>query len=257
MSFLEAILLGAIEGLTEFLPISSTGHLILASRLLGIEQTIAHKSFEIVIQLGSILAVVALYYEKLIRDRALVAKLAVAFLPSGLVGFFLYKQIKSLFAAETVAYALIIGGVVLIAIELFRKPKIAQIDADASVENISFKRAFLIGCAQCFAMIPGVSRSAATIIGGLLCGLNRPSAALFSFLLAVPTMLIATSYDLYKNYDSFSADQTISLAIGFITAFFTALIVIKTFMRFISRFNFAPFGVYRVIVGALFLWIIA
>ncbi|MDR2639278.1 MAG: undecaprenyl-diphosphate phosphatase [Helicobacteraceae bacterium] len=253
MDFFEAALLGVVEGLTEFLPISSTGHLILVSRLLSIEQTQTHKSFEIVIQLGSILAVVALYYKRLIRDFDLLSKLAVAFLPTGLVGFLLYKHIKSLFSTQTVAYALIIGGAALIAIELFYKPKTKRI---SGVDRVGYKQAFLIGCAQCFAMIPGVSRSAATIIGGLLCGLDRSSAALFSFLLAVPTMLIAVSYDLYKNYNEFSADQTISLAIGFITAFIVALVVIKSFMRFISRFNFAPFGVYRIIAGAIFLWVV-
>jgi undecaprenyl-diphosphatase len=253
MDFFEAVLLGVVEGLTEFLPISSTGHLILVSRLLGIEQSDAHKSFEIAIQLGSIFAVVALYCKRFARDFNLLAKLAVAFLPTGLIGFFLYKYIKSLFAGEIVAYSLIIGGAALIAIELFYKPKTERI---SGVERIGFKQAFLIGCAQCFAMIPGVSRSAATIIGGLLCGLDRSSAALFSFLLAVPTMLVAVSYDLYKNYDSFSADQSINLAIGFTTAFIVALAVIKTFMRFISRFNFTPFGIYRIAVGAIFLWIV-
>ncbi|MDR1911073.1 MAG: undecaprenyl-diphosphate phosphatase [Helicobacteraceae bacterium] len=251
MSLFEAFLLGIVEGLTEFLPISSTGHLILASNLLGIDLDEAHKSFVIVIQLGSILAVVALYFKKLISDFNLLVKLAIAFFPTGLIGLLFYKQIKELFAPQTVAYALIIGGVILIAIELFYKPKTER---TTSVENVTFAQAFLIGCAQCFAMIPGASRSAATIIGGLLCGLDRKSAALFSFLLAVPTMLIATCYDLYKNYGSFSQDQTINLAIGFITAFFVALIVIKGFLRFISRFNFAPFGVYRVVIGAIFLW---
>ncbi|MDR2033460.1 MAG: undecaprenyl-diphosphate phosphatase [Helicobacteraceae bacterium] len=254
MSLFEALLLGIVEGLTEFLPISSTGHLILTSNLLGINLDEAHKSFVIVIQLGSILAVVALYFKKLISDFNLLIKLAIAFFPTGLIGLLFYKQIKELFAPQTVAYALIIGGVILIAIELFYKPKTER---TTSVENVTFAQAFLIGCAQCFAMIPGASRSAATIIGGLLCGLDCKSAALFSFLLAVPTMLIATGYDLYKNYGSFNQDQTINLAIGFITAFFVALIVIKGFLRFISKFNFAPFGVYRVVIGALFLWIAA
>lgn len=249
-----AFLLGIVEGLAEFLPVSSTGHLILTSRLLGIEQSEAHKSFEIIIQLGSICAVIALYYKKLIGDFNMIAKLAVAFLPVGAIGFLFGKQIKSLFAVETVAYALIVGGVILIAIELFYKPKTERIE---SVDRVSYKQAFLIGCAQCFSMIPGASRSAATIIGGLLCGLDRQTAALFSFLLAVPTMLIATGYTLVTNYDSFSADQTINLAIGFVTAFLVALIVIKTFMRFISRFNFIPFGVYRIAVGAIFLFIVA
>ncbi|MDR1451984.1 MAG: undecaprenyl-diphosphate phosphatase [Helicobacteraceae bacterium] len=253
MSPLEALTLGIVEGLTEFLPISSTGHLILVSRLLGIEQSETHKSFEIVIQLGSILAVVALYFKRLVGDFNLLTKLAVAFLPTGAIGFLFYKQIKALFAAETVAYSLMIGGAILIAVELFYKPK-KRLISDSN--NIDFKQAFLIGCAQCFSMIPGASRSAATIIGGLLCGLDRSTAALFSFLLAIPTMLIAAGYDLYKNYDSFSADQTINLAIGFVAAFLVALVVIKTFLLFISRFNFAPFGVYRIFAGAIFLWIV-
>ncbi|MDR2904480.1 MAG: undecaprenyl-diphosphate phosphatase [Helicobacteraceae bacterium] len=252
MTMFESLLLGVVEGLTEFLPISSTGHLILVSQIFGIEQSESHKSFEIAIQLGSILAVVAIYFRRFLGDFNLLGKLAVAFAPTGAVGFLLYKHIKTLFESGVAAYSLIIGGLVLIAIELFKKSEANTI----AVENITYKKAFAIGCAQCFSMIPGTSRSAATIIGGLLCGLDRKTAAEFSFLLAVPTMLIATSYDLLKNYDKFSANETANLLVGFITAFVVALVVIKTFLRFISKINFIPFGIYRIAIGLLFIFII-
>ena len=238
-----------MEGLTEFLPVSSTGHLILVSSLLGIDQSENHKSFEIIIQLGSICAVIALYFNRFFTGWRTLLKLAVAFLPTGIVGLLLYKHIKTLFAADTVAYMLIIGGVVLIVIELFFKPK-------NTTDQISFKTALMIGVAQCFAMIPGTSRSAATIVGGLLCKLDRRSAIEFSFMLAVPTMLIATGYDISKNISAFNGSDLTNLLIGFIAAFVVAMIAIKGFLRFIAQFNFIGFGIYRICVGALFLLIV-
>ncbi|GHS88003.1 undecaprenyl-diphosphatase [Campylobacterota bacterium] len=253
MGIIEAFILGIVEGLTEFLPISSTGHLILTSKILGIEQGETHKSFEIIIQLGSICAVIFVYFKKLISDFNLLAKLGAAFIPTGIVGFLFYKHIKELFAPQTVAYALIIGGVILIAIELFYKREKEYV---IEIEKVSFKQAVLIGCAQCLSMIPGTSRSAATIVGGLLCGLDRKTAATFSFLLAVPTMIIATLYDLYKNYQAFDAGDITNLLVGFFTAFFIAIMVIKIFLRFISKFNFTPFGFYRIAIGTIFLWVV-
>lgn len=253
MGIFEAIILGILEGLTEFLPISSTGHLILASHLMGIEQTAVHKSFEVAIQLGSICAVIFVYFKKLFSDFSLMKKLAVAFLPTGILGFLFYKHIKALFAPETVAFMLIAGGIVFIVLEYFYKPKEHHID---KIDDISFKQALLVGFAQSFSMVPGTSRSGATIIGGLLSGLSRKTAVEFSFLLAVPTMIIATGYDILKNLSSFGDADFTNLAAGFITAFLVAMLAIKWFLKFVAKFSFVPFGVYRIILGVAFLYIL-
>lgn len=253
MGIFEAVMLGILEGLTEFLPISSTGHLILASKLLGIGQTDVHKTFEVSIQLGSIMAVVFLYFKKLLSDTVLIKKLAVAFLPTGILGFLLYKHIKALFVPETVAFMLIIGGFVFIAIEYFYKNKEHAVH---SLDTISYKQALLIGFAQSLSMVPGTSRSGATIIGGLLTGLNRKTAVEFSFLLAVPTMIIATGYDILKNFSSFGASDVSNLAVGFICAFIVALVAIKWFLKFVAKFNFVPFAIYRIALGVIFLYVL-
>lgn len=253
MGIFEAVMLGILEGLTEFLPVSSTGHLILASKLLGVAQTDVQKSFEVVIQLGSICAVIFLYFERLIRDFSLAKKLAVAFLPTGILGFLLYKHIKTLFAPEIVAFMLIAGGVVFIILEFFYKEKEHHV---RKIEDMSYKQAFFIGFAQSISMIPGTSRSGATIIGGLFSGLNRKTAVEFSFLLAVPTMIIATAYDVLKNFSSFGVSDLSNLAAGFIAAFLVAMFAIKLFLKFVARFSFVPFGVYRIILGVVFLYIL-
>jgi len=254
MSTLDALILGIVEGATEFLPVSSTGHMILASHLLGLKQDSFQKSFEVIIQLGSILAVIFTFKEYLFKDKELWKRLLIAFLPTAILGFTLYKIIKSLFSPETVAYMLIIGGTVFILVELFYKEKEHHID---DVDKISYKQAFLIGLFQSLAMIPGTSRSGATIIGGLLIGLKRKTAAEFSFLLAVPTMLAATGYDTLKHYHEFDTSNITALIIGFITAFVVALAIIKWFLNFIKRHTFIPFGVYRIIIGAIFLmWVL-
>ncbi len=249
MGILEAIILGIVEGLTEFLPVSSTGHLILVSTLLGISQTETQKTFEIAIQLGSILAVVFLYREKLFSSTLLWKKLIVAFIPTGTLGFLLYKIIKSLFDPSIVVTMLILGGVFFIIVEKFYK---IEPHPYHRVEYIPYYTAFAIGFFQSFAMIPGTSRSGASIIGGLLMGLDRKTAAEFSFLLAVPTMFVATGYDVFKHYNEFSVDNWINLITGFITAFIFAIVSIKLLLKFISTHSFVPFGVYRIIVGILF-----
>ncbi len=253
MGIFEAIILGILEGLTEFLPISSTGHLILASHLMGIEQTSVHKSFEVSIQLGSIFAVIFLYFKKLFGDFGLMKKLAVAFLPTGILGFLFYKHIKALFAPESVAFMLIIGGVIFIVLEYFYKEKEHHIH---KIDDISYRQALLIGFAQAVSMVPGTSRSGATIIGGLLSGLTRKTAVEFSFLLAVPTMIVATGYDVLKNFSSFGSADLSNLAGGFIAAFLVAMLAIKLFLKFVAKFSFVPFGVYRIILGVAFLYIL-
>jgi len=250
LGIIESIILGIVEGLTEFLPVSSTGHLILVSKLLGLEQTDAHKAFEVAIQSGAILAVVFLYREKLTHSIDLWKRLIIAFIPTGILGFLLYKIIKGLFSPYIVSIMLIVGGLVFIAVEFFYKKSEHQID---DILKIPYYKAFFIGVFQSIAMIPGTSRSGATIIGGLLLGLDRKTAAEFSFLLAVPTMFAATSYDIMKNYHHFHIENWIALLTGFVTAFVFAVLAIKLFIGFVSRYNFVPFGIYRIILGFIFL----
>ena len=252
MDLLNAIILGVVEGLTEFLPVSSTGHLILASRLLGLEQTDFLKSFEIAIQLGAILAVVVLYWRSLLFDISVLKRVLAAFLPTAIVGFVFYKLIKKFLIgnSQVVVWSLLLGGIGLIIFELVHKEKKEALD---KLESISYRNAFLIGLFQSCAVIPGVSRSAATIIGGLLLGLNRKTIVEFSFLLAVPTMLAATLLDLLKSAGSFSPGQLMFLPIGFLTSFVVAIGSIKFFLHFIKTHNFIPFGIYRISAAIIFL----
>ena len=254
MSFFDSIILGIVEGITEFLPISSTGHLILASKLLELPQSEFLKSFEIIIQLGAILAVIVLYARSFL-NLELLKKIAVAFLPTAVIGLTLYPVIKTyLLGNETVVLAaLFLGGIALIAFELLNKKEGA---AGVSVSAISYRESLLIGLFQSIAVIPGVSRSAATILGGLILGINRVAIVEFSFLLAVPTMLAATLLDLIKNASLFSADQFEVLAVGFIVSFVVALISIKFLLRFVQTNTFIPFGIYRVALAFLFWFVI-
>lgn len=250
MTIFDAIILGALEGLTEFLPISSTGHLILASHLLGIEQTNAHKTFEVTIQLGSILAVLFIFAKRLLNDVSLWIKIIIAFLPTAIFGFLFYKTIKALFGIETVAIMLIVGGIAFLIVEYFRRNH--DDSKDKTIDDLTIKEALFIGLFQSLSMIPGTSRSGATIIGGLFSGLSRKSSAEFSFLLAVPTMFAATFYDLYKNRSDMIIDDYSLLAIGFITAFIVAFFTVQAVVKFLTTHTFVAFGVYRVIVGVVF-----
>ena len=255
MTLFDALILGALEGVTEFLPISSTGHLIMASQLLGLQQTAAHKAFEVSIQLGSILAVLFLYAQRLLQDKALWFKIAVAFLPTGALGFLLYKHIKALFGVETVSIMLVAGGILFLIIEYFRRDK--AIDEGKDLSELTIKEALTIGFFQSLSMVPGTSRSGATLIGGLFMGLNRKSAAEFSFLLAIPTMFIATAYDLIKHRHELVVDDWSMLIIAFITAFIFAFATVKAFVGFVSRHTFVPFAIYRIIVGVIFFYFVA
>ncbi|MDD2368813.1 MAG: undecaprenyl-diphosphate phosphatase [Sulfuricurvum sp.] len=254
MTIFDSLILGALEGVTEFLPISSTGHLILASQLLGLQQTAAHKAFEVSIQLGSILAVLFLYAQRLLQDKTLWFKIAVAFLPTGALGFLLYKHIKALFGVETVSIMLIAGGIIFLLVEYLRRDKAIEDGKDLS--ELTMKEAFVIGIFQSLSMVPGTSRSGATIIGGLFSGLNRKSAAEFSFLLAIPTMFIATAYDLFKHRSELVVDDWSMLIIAFVTAFIFAFATVKAFVGFVSRHTFVPFAIYRIIVGIIFFYMV-
>lgn len=254
MNTIEAIILGILEGITEFLPISSTGHMILASSIMNIGDVEFTKTFQISIQIGAILSIVIIYAKQFLRSFSIYLKLGIAFIPSAIVGFLAYDIIKTyLFSPLVVAISLVIGGVILI---LINKKVHGQESAHDELEDISYKNAFYIGLFQCFSIIPGVSRAAATIIGGVCNGLNKKMAMEFSFLLAVPTMIAATGYDLLKSPVIFSESQMILLCIGLLTAFITAWITVKLSMRYINRLGFNHFGYYRIIIGIIFLIII-
>ena len=251
MTIIDAIILGFVEGLTEFLPISSTGHLIVISSFLGLEQTNAHKTFEVAIQLGSILAVLFLFAKRLLVDKMLWVKIIIAFLPTAIFGFLFYKTIKSLFGMESVAIMLIIGGFIFLIVEYFRRNH--DDSKDKTIDELSIKEALTIGLFQSLSMVPGTSRSGATMIGGLFAGLSRKSAAEFSFLLAIPTMFVATFYDLYKNRNEMIIDDYSLLAVGFVTAFVVAFFTVKAVMNFLTTHTFIVFGIYRIIFGILLL----
>lgn len=253
MDLLHVIILGAVEGLTEFLPISSTGHLIIAARLLNLTQTNFLKSFEIAIQLGAILSVIVYFRKSLFIDRKLMKKVIVGFIPTGTLGFILYKLIKNYLLGNTtvVLWSLLLGGIIMIVCEYFHKEKNSK-----NLKELSYKDALMIGLAQAIAVIPGVSRSAATILGGLFMKLNRESAVQFSFLLAIPTLLAATGYDLLKNASGFSADEIGVIAVGFIVAFLTALVSIKFLVSFVKKHTFLVFGIYRIMAAGVLWWIL-
>lgn len=251
MDFFQVIILSVIEGISEFLPISSTGHLILATDILKIQQTNFVKDFHIIIQFGAILAIVLLYWDSLFKNYLLWKKVLAAFIPTAIIGFILFKFIKTFFLGNlyiTLA-SLFLGGFVLIILELIYKEKEHHVD---KVENISYRNTLLIGMFQSIAVIPGVSRSAATIISALFLGTKRKAATEFSFLLAIPTMLAATGLDLIKGNFSFSANEWSLLFIGFMGAFITAFIVVKWFLKYIQTHTFIPFGIYRIIAAILF-----
>jgi len=247
MDFITAFILGIVQGISEFLPISSTGHMILASHLMGLKHTEFLKSFEIAIQVGTILSVVVLYWRSLLVDFEVIKRLVVAFIPTGVLGLTLYKLIKGyLLGSETVVLcSLLIGGIYIIAFEYWYREKE---DATSEIREISYKNAVIIGLFQSIAMIPGVSRSASTILGGLWLGLKRKTIVEFTFLLAVPTMLAATCYDLIKSVSQFSIDQIQYLLVGFVTAFVVALLTIKFLLQFIKTHTFIPFGIYRIVL---------
>ena len=254
MSIIQSIIIAIIEGITEFLPISSTGHMILASTIMKIQDDAFVKTFEIFIQLGAIMAIVMMYAKKFLQSFTIYFKLGVAFIPTGIIGFLAYHFIKTyLFNSTVVAISLIVGGIILVLID---KKVVAKKSKTDVIENISFKNAFFIGLIQCFSMIPGVSRAAATIIGGVFNGLDKKQAMEFSFLLAVPTMLAATGYDLVKTPIVFTSHEIVLLAIGFVVAFFTAWLAVKVFLKIVENYGFKYFGFYRIIIGIVFLlWI--
>jgi undecaprenyl-diphosphatase len=254
----KAAVLGVVEGITEFLPISSTGHLILAGDIIGFTSETA-KTFEVFIQLGAILAVIWFYREKVStsikgigseKTNRFLLNLLIAFLPAAFIGLITHSFIKHhLFNPRTVALALIVGGIAILAIERALKKFVV-----ADIDDVSFKQALSIGLAQTLSLFPGVSRAGATIMGAMCFGLERKAATEFSFFLAIPTMFAATSYDLFKNMHNLTTADLPVFAVGFLVSFFSALVVIKAFLGFVTRHTFDSFAVYRIIFGAVVLF---
>jgi undecaprenyl-diphosphatase len=254
MTIIHAIIIAIVEGLTEFLPVSSTGHMILTSAALDMENTEFLKTFEISIQIGAIMAIVLMYIRRFFRGFEIYKKLIVAFLPTALVGFLAYSFIKQhLFSPVIVSVSLIVGGIILIFVDKQVTGKESRYD---DVENVSVKNAFFIGLVQCISMIPGVSRAGATIVGGVYNGLNKRQATEFSFLLAVPTMFAATGYDLLKTPLKFTHTEIMLLLIGLVVAFIFAWIAVKIFLVIIQKSGFLYFGWYRIAIGLVFLVLI-
>lgn len=258
MTVVESIIIAIVEGLTEFLPISSTGHMIIAEKLLNVTDSEFTKVFTVAIQLGAILAVVVLYWRKFFDAKDFISfylKLAVGVIPALLLGFLFSDKIDALLeSATTVAVALIAGGIILLFIEQFFKNP-----TKTSERDVSFLNALVIGFWQCLAMVPGVSRSAASIIGGMQQKLTREAAAEFSFFLAVPTMMAATGYKLLKHYKTnggFSNEELQLLGVGNLVAFVVAILAIKFFIGFLKKYGFKVWGIYRIVVGIALLILI-
>jgi len=253
LDIFQAVIIGIIEGFTEFLPISSTGHMIVASEFLGVSQDNLTKAYEVIIQFAAIMAVMLVYRDKItIKKIDLWTKLLVAFLPLGVVGFIFKDLIKELFTVNTVAVMFIIGGIVFLIVEKFYREEESH---TTDVEVVDYRQAFLVGVAQIFSLIPGTSRAGATIIGGMLLKMDRKTSAEFSFLLAIPVMGAVTAYDLLKHYQEFADANWIAFGAGFFTAFIVAYATIKLFLVFLQRFTFVAFGIYRIIFGVILLLI--
>jgi undecaprenyl-diphosphatase len=253
MTVLEAVLIAIVEGVTEFLPVSSTGHMILTQGILGMKSDDFLKAFTVNIQFGAILSVVVLYWKRFFQSIDFYIKLLIAFLPAALIGFLLGDQIDAMLeSVPVVAVSLLLGGIVLLKVDDWFKANELQPEKEVKPKN-----ALLIGFFQCLALIPGVSRSAATIIGGMQSGFNRKQAAEFSFFLAVPTMFAASGYKLLKNHEAITSDNLSLLLIGNAVAFIVALLAIKTFIGMLTRYGFKVFGYYRIIVGAIILIMLA
>jgi len=256
MDIFNIIILSVVEGITEFLPISSTGHLILTSNLLQIPQTDFLKTFQIAIQSGAVLAVVNLYWRKLINDKGLILKAIAGLLPTLVVGLLLYSFIKDFLfeSIQTISIALIVGGFIIVFLEYTLKGR--EKNKNNLVDDLSkvtYKQAFLTGLTQSLAVVPGVSRSAASIFGGMILKMNRKTATEFSFILALPTIMAATGFDLVQTAPQFSANQIFQLFIGVAVSFIVSLLTIKWLIKYVSAHTFTNFGWYRIIIGIIFL----
>lgn len=249
MDLLHSAVLGIVEGLSEFLPISSTAHIVFAAKILNIAQSDFTKTFEIAIQSGAILAIVVLYAKRLLVERKVLEKIIYAFIPTAILGFIFYKLIKELLIGNILIslVALFVGGLIIIWAERFFKTKTNNL----TIQQLSNKQAILIGVSQSIAVIPGISRSAATILPSMLFGLSRKEAVEFSFMLAIPTMFAATGYDLLKNSKLLTSANIEILAVGFVFSFITALIAVKWFLKFVQTNTLVPFAIYRIAIAII------
>lgn len=257
MDLFQAMILGLVEGVTEFLPVSSTGHMIVVSQWLGVPQNSDNKAFEVIIQLAAILAVVVYDRSRFTPTPGhieLWKKVILAFIPVGVVGLLFHTQIKAMFSSQIVAIMFIVGGIVFLLVEWLHRGREYAVHR---VEDVSYKQALWIGIAQVFALIPGTSRAGATIIGALLVEVDRKTSAEFSFLLAVPVMLAASGFDLVRHLHDFEGVDFMPLLVGFVAAFVSAWVVIRLFISFLQRFTFVAFGIYRILFGILLLWLAA
>lgn len=255
MTIFDAVILGIVEGITEFLPVSSTAHLVMTSRFLGLDQTDFVKSFEIVIQGGAILAVLFVSLRMLFREKSLIWKTLVAFLPTAVAGFLLYPLVKDVLLGNyfIIPCALIVGGIIMIIFE--RREKTPSTEQGIS-DDVSYRNAFIIGVAQILALIPGISRSATTIVAGRKLGISKNSIVKFSFLLAIPTIGGATLYELMKNMNSIAEGPVATLVAGFTVSFVVAYLSISWLLSYIKGHSFEGFGWYRIIAGIIFLGIL-
>lgn len=254
MDLLHAVILGIIEGLTEFLPISSTGHLIVVADWLGMEQTDQNTAFKVIIQVAAIFAVVSNYRDRFHpKHLSLWVKVFIAFLPIAVIGVLFGDLIESLFVVQTVAWMFIIGGIIFLILEHYYNE---DVQPTITMDQISYKQSAWVGFAQVFAVVPGTSRAGATIVGGMLTGMDRKTSAEFSFLLALPVLMASSAYSFLKYFDEFANTGFLPLMIGFIVSFLVAFLTMKLFLSFLERFTFRAFGVYRILFGALLLFLL-
>ncbi len=249
MTIFDSVILGIVEGLTEFLPVSSTAHLVLAGQLLHVKQDSFKTAYDIIIQIAPIFSVMIIFKERLLQSLDIWYKLIVAFIPTGIVGLLFHKQIEAMFSTNSTVALMIITGIAFLAIEFFYKER----DHDVKIlENVTYMQALKVGLFQVLSLIPGVSRSGSTILGAMLIGLRRDVAMMFSFLLAIPTMGAASGYMLLKEYKNLSFDHMEILLVGFVVSFIVGWVAVKWFLAIVSKYNFTPFGIYLIVSGLLF-----
>jgi undecaprenyl-diphosphatase len=249
MTLYEAVILGIVEGVTEYLPVSSTAHIALTSQIMGVAQDDFMNSFNIIIQIAPIFSVMIIYFNTLFHSLEIWKKLIVSFIPTGAIGFLFHKQIETMFSANSIVLWMIATGIFFLIVEfLYTRRGHTTLDLD----DVTYKQAISIGFIQALSLIPGVSRSGSTILGGMLLGMKRELSMSFSFLLAIPTMTAASDYTLFKEYSSFSSDGIGLIAVGFIVSFIVGWAAVKSFLAIVSKYNFTPFGIYLIASGVLF-----